>query len=79
MFYMDQSTTPVESVDDARVYQRNLLNFLHQRPIGWPIYGTREQITNITSNNFKKVLLPADLRARCDMVNRVTVDPGNGA
>jgi hypothetical protein len=77
MFYVDQKTTPVERVEDARAYQRNMMSFLYSREIKWPHYGSRE-LTNITAGGFENVLLPQDLSARCQMINEVLLDPANG-
>jgi hypothetical protein len=78
MFYVNQETTPVESIDDARAYQTNLLRFLYGRELDWPIYDAERKIVNITATEFEHLLLPADLRARCDMINRVVLDSANG-
>lgn len=76
---MDQETTPVEMPDDARAFQKNLLEFLHGREIDWSAYGCKKQITNVTLGGYDSVELPAELEARCDMINRVVRDPANGA
>ena len=78
-FYVDQETTPVEKPDDARAFQKNLLEFLHGRETNWPIYGPENRIVNVTSGGYDNVKLPAELDARCEMINRVVRDPANGA
>ena len=77
-FYVDQETTPVEDIDAARAFQRNLLAFLYGQDFPWPKYGAAREIMNITDTGFEEATLPADLHARCEMVNRVILDPGNG-
>ncbi|GAB1316947.1 Carboxylic ester hydrolase [Madurella fahalii] len=78
LFYSNQTMTPVEDMNAARTFQRNLLRFLHGYELPWPVYGAGKRITNITTGGFEDILLAADLRARCEMVNRVVLDPRNG-
>jgi hypothetical protein len=78
MFYIDQETTPVDDIDDARMLQRNMLDFLYGREFDWPRYGGDKRITNITATEFETLALPADLDARCRMVNELVLDPANG-
>lgn len=78
LFYIDQQTTPVEDIEDAKLLQKNMLDFLHGREFDWPRYGSGKQITNITATEFETLALPADLDARCQMVNELVLDPSNG-
>lgn len=78
LFHLNQTMTPVEDVNAARVLQKDLLRFLHGREFPWPAYGREKRITNFTASGFGDVPLPTDLRARCEMVNRVVLDPRNG-
>lgn len=78
-FFTDPETTPVENPDDAKAFQKNLLDFLYGREVDWPIYGPEKHIFNVTSGGFKDVKLPAELDARCKMVNRMIKEPANGA
>jgi hypothetical protein len=78
-FYVDQETTPVEDIDQAKAFQRSLLRFVKGDSIGWPIYGASKQIENITTGGYETVKLPEELKARCDMINQVVLDPANGA
>ena len=55
-----------------------MLGFLRGRGFPWPKYGTSRQIANITGSGLETTVLPADLHARCDMINRVILDPSNG-
>ncbi|KAB5583472.1 putative lipase 2, partial [Coniochaeta sp. 2T2.1] len=57
-FYTDQTTTPVQDVNAARTYQRNLLDFVRGHQFPWPIYGPGQQITNITAGGFEVAALP---------------------
>ena len=77
-FYSDQTSTPVVDVNAARAAQKLLLSFLHGEEFPWPVYGEGKEITNITASGFESVRLPADLEARCEMINRVILDPDNG-
>ncbi|KAH8799813.1 putative lipase 2 [Xylogone sp. PMI_703] len=77
-FYVDQETTPVDNIEIARSMQKILLRFLYGHKIDWPIYGADKQIINVTVNGYEYPLLPADLKARSDMINRVVLDPTNG-
>jgi hypothetical protein len=78
MFYIDQETTPVEDIEDARRLQKDMLNFLYGREFDWPRYGSEKRITNITATGFETLGLPAELDARCRMVNELVLDPANG-
>jgi hypothetical protein len=75
---VDQESTPVGDVAQAKAFQQDLLRFLHGHDIGWPIYGEDRQITNITEGAFPRVVVPGDLRRRCEMINAVVLDPQNG-
>ncbi|KAK0625939.1 carboxyl ester lipase [Immersiella caudata] len=77
-FYSDPTTTPVGDIDAARTAQKFLISFVHGKEFPWPAYGEGKQITNITAAGFEGVELPEDLRARCEMINRVVMDPKNG-
>ncbi|KAK4442551.1 lipase 1 [Podospora aff. communis PSN243] len=77
-FYSDPTTTPVGDVEAARAAQRYLLNFLHGRNFPWPVFGEGKQITNITAAGFEHVALGEDLKARCEMINRLVMDPKSG-
>ncbi|KAK3349720.1 putative lipase 2 [Lasiosphaeria hispida] len=77
-FYLDQTLTPVEDADAARAAQKYLLDFLRGEEFPWPVYGEGKKITNITAFGFERASLPADLEARCEMVNRVILDLDNG-
>ncbi|KAK4041356.1 lipase 1 [Parachaetomium inaequale] len=78
MFYADQNTTPVEDIEDTITFRKNMLSFLYGRRFGWPQYGPQKQITNITATEFESLPLPADLDARCRMVNEMVLDPASG-
>lgn len=77
-FYINQNNTPVEKPEDAKAYQRNLLEFVYGREIDWPVFGDSKQITNMTGDGYETVPLPEDLEARCKMVNEISQDPENG-
>jgi len=77
-FYSNQTTTPVDDVNAARTSQRFLLNFLYGREFPWPVYGEVNRITNITDAGSENASLPLDLEARCEMINRLLLDPDNG-
>ena len=55
-----------------------MLQFVHGKEIPWPKYAKRETITNITETGFRGVKLSDDLKARCEMINKVVLDPLNG-
>jgi hypothetical protein len=55
-----------------------MLNFLYGRDFNWPHYGPGKQITNITATEFESLPLPADLDARCRMINEMVLGPANG-
>jgi len=74
MFYADQKTTPVEDVEDTITFRKNMLRFLYGQEFDWPHYGPGKQITNITAAEFESLPLPADLDARCRMVNEMVMD-----
>jgi hypothetical protein len=66
--------TPVEDVNAASAAQKYLLDFLYGKEFPWPVYGEGKRTTNITTSGFESVSLPADLEARCGMINRVIQD-----
>lgn len=77
-FYSDQTSTPVMDANAAKAAQKHLLGFLYGEEFPWPVYAEGREIPNITSSGFESVRLPADLEARCEMINRVILDPDNG-
>lgn len=46
--------------------------------MAWPTYGRNKRIYNIT-DGFEAAIMPLELRERCDLLNRVVLEPANGA
>ncbi|CAM1506186.1 Fc.00g058270.m01.CDS01 [Cosmosporella sp. VM-42] len=77
-FYVDQDLTPVPDPTLAYEFQRRLLQFVHGKEIPWHKYTEQETITNITDTGFNAAKLSEDLKDRCEMINKVVLDPRNG-
>ncbi|KAK3314251.1 putative lipase 2 [Apodospora peruviana] len=77
-FHVDQNTTPVEDIEVAKAFQRNLLWFINGRKMDWPVDGGDKQFINVTAIGFETGSVLAALQARCEMINRVLLNPANG-
>ena len=77
-FYVDQELTPVPNRDIAFDFQDRLIRFINGRDCDWPIYGKEERMYNITTNGFEADSFAGKLKERCDVINKILLDPNNG-
>lgn len=77
-FYVDQEQTPVGDPELAFAFQAKLLALVRGEDLEWPVYGADQHIYNIT-DSFEATELPDKFRERCELVQRLVLDPANGA
>ncbi|KAH6627988.1 Alpha/Beta hydrolase protein [Chaetomium tenue] len=77
-FHVDQEQTPVEYPELALAFQAKLLALVRGEDMEWPVYGADQHLYNIT-DSFEATELPDKFRERCELIQRLVLDPANGA
>ncbi|GJN83953.1 hypothetical protein PLIIFM63780_007504 [Purpureocillium lilacinum] len=77
-FYVDEEQTPVNDPELVLAFQTKLLALVRGEDVAWPAYGADKRMYNVTER-FEATTMPAELRARCDLLNRSVLDQANGA
>lgn len=77
-FYVDEEQTPVNDPELVLAFQTKLLALVRGEDLAWPAYGADKRMYNVTER-FEATTMPAELRARCDLLNRSVLDQANGA
>ncbi|UNI16019.1 hypothetical protein JDV02_002496 [Purpureocillium takamizusanense] len=78
-FYVDEEQTPVNDPELVLAFQSKLLALVRGEDLAWPAYGADKRMYNVTEERFEATTMPAELRARCDLVNKLVLDRANGA
>ncbi|KAK2593461.1 hypothetical protein QQS21_008834 [Conoideocrella luteorostrata] len=59
-------------------FQRRLIDFVHGQKLDWPSWGASKHLYSVT-DDFGATRLPEKMRQRCDALNKLILDPENGA
>lgn len=64
-------------VEMARQFQNELLRFIHDQDMQWPVWGSDKQMVNMT-DTIEATNMLSVLEERCEKLNRLELDPANG-
>lgn len=75
---MNDRETPVSVPQLVREFQTRLMAFVRGEDMEWATYGRAERLYNVT-DEFQATTMASELRIRCDLINKLVLDPANGA